>query len=284
MKTSRIRNQSLACLVCILFPPCFAEAATVTNTVQGTSNPWLAGMVNGASASCGDAAPAQSPSQVVGLPIIPGDLINFRADGGVGLGPGYPLAAPDGDPSFPIRLPGHDVGAENGLPDCRAPYDSLIGVFLGSGTPDVSPAPAALDFSTQLKQDYVTLKPGLKQVFFIGDGLTSNGTLQQVIVPAGATRLFLGTMDGCGWNNNPGSFTVAVTENNPPSYLTIDLYPGITIQGTVGSTNRIEFVSDVGATNWTVLTNLVLPSSPFLFIDAQVPLSIRRFYRTVELP
>ncbi len=57
------------------------------------------------------------------------------------------------------------------------------------------------------------LSPFLKQVFFIGDGLTGNGTgaAQQFIVPAGATRLFLGPADGTGWVNNSGAFTVQVS-------------------------------------------------------------------------
>ena len=57
---------------------------------------------------------------------------------------------------------------------------------------------------------YLTLSPELKQVFFIGDGLNGNGLAQSVVVPQGATRLFLGTMDSVEWNNNVGSFTVQV--------------------------------------------------------------------------
>jgi hypothetical protein len=54
----------------------------------------------------------------------------------------------------------------------------------------------------------------LNQVFFIGDGLTGNGTgtVQQFVIPAGATRLYLGSADGAGANyNNSGSFSVSVT-------------------------------------------------------------------------
>jgi hypothetical protein len=35
---------------------------------------------------------------------------------------------------------------------------------------------------------------------------------QQVVVPEGATRFFLGTMDGFGWFNNEGQFDVQVTD------------------------------------------------------------------------
>jgi hypothetical protein len=44
----------------------------------------------------------------------------------------------------------------------------------------------------------------------MGDGLTSGGLTQSVVVPAGATRLFLGTMDVFGWSNNTGEFQVTI--------------------------------------------------------------------------
>src|SRR5262249_44126196 len=80
--------------------------------------------------------------------------------------------------------------------------------------PDLTPAPATLDFSSTNNVpggvDYTTLAPALKQVFFIGDGQTSGGQKQRVIVPAGATRLYLGTMDGFEWTNNHGNLTIQV--------------------------------------------------------------------------
>src|SRR6185369_4694236 len=74
-----------------------------------------------------------------------------------------------------------------------------------------SPTPAPLDFANPSQQNYTKLAPALKQIFFIGNGLTSDGTVQKVVVPDGTTRLFLGTLDGYGWHNNVGSFTVVVT-------------------------------------------------------------------------
>jgi hypothetical protein len=37
------------------------------------------------------------------------------------------------------------------------------------------------------------------------------GSSGNTIVPSGVTQLYLGTMDGFGWFNNIGSFTVDVT-------------------------------------------------------------------------
>ena len=61
--------------------------------------------------------------------------------------------------------------------------------------------------------NYLSLAPQLQQLFVIGDGKTSWGQVQQVIVPAGATRFVLATMDGFGWFNNTGKFNVQVTES-----------------------------------------------------------------------
>jgi hypothetical protein len=52
--------------------------------------------------------------------------------------------------------------------------------------------------------------------FFIGDGRRNDfTTLQYYVVPAGATRLFLGTMDGYDWINNVGILDVEVTASVP---------------------------------------------------------------------
>jgi hypothetical protein len=56
-----------------------------------------------------------------------------------------------------------------------------------------------LDFSTSNSRNFTQLSPKLKQVFFIGDGVNDNGQLQDFVVPAGATRFYLGIMDEKGW-------------------------------------------------------------------------------------
>lgn len=177
--------------------------------VPGTSDPWLAGMPDGSTASSGDVAPAQSPAQVTGIPAVPGALWLFEATGGVNSGPGVPLSPPDGDAGI---IAAHNNGVENGISSLTAPYHCLVGIFLDDGRPDLTAAPASLDFSTAVSRDYSTLRPELKQPFFIGDGVTSTGQRQGVVVSEGATRLFLGTMDGGGWYNNEGSFSVAVSK------------------------------------------------------------------------
>jgi hypothetical protein len=84
-------------------------------------------------------------------------------------------------------------------------------VFLDNDRPDLSPPTTTLNFES-IGLNFISLSPELKQVFFIGDGLTGtgDGAIQDFEIPAGATRLFLGTMDGYGWYNNIGSFEVEV--------------------------------------------------------------------------
>lgn len=188
-------------------PP--AGAQTTNVTVAGTSDIWLAGMPDGSMASFVDVAPFQSPVLVTGIPILPGNYITFAASGMTSNG-GFPLFGPEGD-TDPFSITNHWSGAENGMSDILSPIDALIGVFLGPGIPTLLPPPGSLDFSTDTDRDFASLSPELQQVFFIGDGLTSLSAVQKFYVPAGATRLFLGTMDGFDWGNNPGSFNVDAT-------------------------------------------------------------------------
>jgi hypothetical protein len=192
-------------------------AASVTVTVSGKSDMWLAGMPNGSTASTIDSAPTHSPA-LVPLPLVPGITLTTRSTGWVNNMSASSGYTPDGNASW---FTGHNAGAEHGISTVvRAPMNALMGVFLGSGRPDTSGAPAALDFSTANSRDYLSLTPGLKQVFFIGDGLTSGGAAQHIVVPDGATRLYLGTMDSYGWADNSGSFSVTVgTSTLPDSFI-----------------------------------------------------------------
>ena len=195
-----------------------AGAGAVTLTVSATANPWLAGMPAGSTAFDLDVAPANSPAPVVGLPLNFGNVLRFSATGltdHCDEGGRCGLAGPEGDPNEDTAY--HWAGAENGMANVLAPVDSLIGVFLDAAQPSLSPAPGFLDFSTLASRDFASLSPLLKQPFFVGDGFQNDGTtVQSFFVPSGATRLFLGTMDGFGWYNNTGSLTVTVTEAPAP--------------------------------------------------------------------
>ena len=64
-----------------------------------------------------------------------------------------------------------------------------------------------------------------------------------------------------------------------PVIDSIVMVPRLTIRGEVGSTNLIEYSTDLNPTNWLVLTNLVLTESPYWFVDVTAPPALRRFYR-----
>ncbi len=66
------------------------------------------------------------------------------------------------------------------------------------------------------------------------------------------------------------------------SQLTLRTYAGITVTGIVGRAYRIES-STLANTNWFPETVLVLPSSPYLWIDT-TPFGTRKFYRAFLLP
>jgi hypothetical protein len=111
----------------------------------------------------------------------------------------------------------------------------LAGVFLTDDEP-TAPAPASLDFSsTAIGRSFSELSPQLQQTFYIGDGLTGEGTgtAQTFWVPDGATRLFLGIVDGAYfvggpnyYDNNAGSFSAsfevtAVPEIDPTGLASV---------------------------------------------------------------
>lgn len=190
----------------------FAQVV-VQVTIPGHADPWLAGMPDGAGASCCyngcccDESPFQSPVQVPDLCLITGTMLSFLVTGTTAQDPAYPLLPPDGGSVWV-----HEDHDDNGIAGLAAPISSCLGVFLADQQPDQTPPPDALDFTSPASVNYLTLAPTLKQVFFIGDGLTETGVVQQVVVPTGATRLYLGTMDSCQWSNNIGQFDVIVTD------------------------------------------------------------------------
>jgi len=185
---------------------------SVEVSVPGPTNLWLAGLPDGSTASVLDSAPAQSPTLMNGLAVIPGQALRFSATGGVSNGVSE-SSSPEGRNDF-VQ---HGSGAENGIANVMAPLNSLIAVFLGDESPAGQPTPAGLDFRTTSFNvpngvNYGEIAPGLRQPFFIGDGLGPDGTPQQVRVPQGATRLFFAAMDSNAAFNNSGDFAVKVSD------------------------------------------------------------------------
>ncbi len=113
----------------------------------------------------------------------------------------------------------------------------LSGVFLGDSEP-VDPAPARLDFTNN--DSFDSLSPEIGQTFFIGDGLTGDGSgaTQRYFVPAGATRLFLGFHDrgpGAGlpgyYGDNSGTLVVDVSQLQVPEPASLVVWSFLGVVG-----------------------------------------------------
>ena len=115
------------------------------------------------------------------------------------------------------------------------------------------------------------------------------GTQLVVVVPAGLPPGSVQvTVSSLGQTGTPGGFTVP---GPATSRLDIKLVPvtvmasGLDVYGTVGRSYRIEYVTDLhnNSNNWLPLTNLVLPASPYRWIDPGSINQPKRFYRSVLL-
>ena len=95
------------------------------------------------------------------------------------------------------------------------------------------------------------------------------------------------TTDAGGYHaviSNPlGTVTSRVAELTV-AFLDIGCFAGIKVLGIPGRTYRIEASPAVGTPNWQTLTNLVLPASPYIWIDYESPSQPTRLYRAAELP
>ena len=182
-------------------------------TVPGSANPNLAGRANLYACCSGDAVPGQAPPFIT---VSAGAFLTFAVTGSSSfLGDPTPQNNPDG--IWNVSLVNYGDGISAPL---NVRFNALLGVFLGASDPTGTMTPAQLDFATGL--NFASLAPGIGQIFFIGDGLTSDSNLGQFdgmaqifSVPDGATRLFFGSGDGFGWNNNSGSFAVEATSSGP---------------------------------------------------------------------
>jgi hypothetical protein len=150
------------------------------------------------------------------MDVTPGTVITFTdVTGGTSHDPQMGNTdGPDGESSPWTHMQdspdGNHNGEENNIQTLTSPLDSLVGVFLNNNVPTANTAPSVSnDYTTQ---NDTTIQ--LQEPFYIGDGTpySNPNVTAQFVVPQGATRLFLGTMDGYQWNNNGGSYSVTITQ------------------------------------------------------------------------
>jgi hypothetical protein len=106
----------------------------------------------------------------------------------------------------------HLAGPQNGMSDAWVPINALVGVFGTDSAPDPLATPTLLDYRSGGNvvggTGVSSQSPLLQQVFFLGDGRDALGNPQTIVVPDGATRLYLGVADGWDWANNRDGYDV----------------------------------------------------------------------------
>jgi hypothetical protein len=181
------------------------------------AHPWQYDIAGPVGEKAADGEPYESPTQS-SISLVQGALIEVSNVSGSGnIQPGDTYGNAQGEENGVVNTPSdnwnHSTGyEEHGIADVTMPEDAVMAVFLGSSLPDDSAAPGSLDFSTSASRNYTSLSPLVKQPFYVGTGQTSSGNQQMIVVPNGATRLFLGMMDNMEWSNNSGGYNVTITQ------------------------------------------------------------------------
>lgn len=213
-----------------------AYAAVIDVSVDGSDAIFLAGRTDLAIPPANQAWPGgmirhvgATPEEILEtlpptIAVSAGDIIRALdpAVGGISFfnGFGGTVFGPEGGAGGQTNLSGFG-GISGFLSDGQGP---LVGVFLDNNIPNGA-TPAGLNFTGGgLGTDFLMLTPGLGQVFFIGDGVTSGGMFHQFTAPTGATRLALGIVDGFSfvgapgfYDDNDGSYRIRIGINELPT-------------------------------------------------------------------
>lgn len=198
---------------------CLCQAASAQVDVPGTANIYGAGHL--VPPDPGGGGGGVLPTFIALAPAANRTVRFTSVSGDVDYGPCCPPNGADGvEGSGIVAAPLWDGLAGTDF-STRARF--LVGVFLDDTEP-TDPAPERIVFADGA---FTELAPGLRQIFFVGDGLTGTGAgdLQTFHVPDGATRLFLGYQDRYstspnvpGWyGDNSGSISVTVEQAGDPT-------------------------------------------------------------------
>ena len=90
-----------------------------------------------------------------------------------------------------------------------------------------------------------------------------------------------------GGNNGSDYFTsyaktILLTLPTSGPKLSVALYAGLTIEGKVGTAYNIQSAASPESPQWTTITNITLPQSPYLWFDLSSAGVPKRFYQAVE--
>jgi hypothetical protein len=223
---------SVLFLVLTVFGATNAHGDSITVVVPGTASIWLAEKPDGStfwgSYPQPDVAPTNSPVELDLAGFSPRTFLSFVVSGATSRNPdpvAYPPVGGDGETPGTGPNARWDVHQYDALVDqttvsaIAGPFSALVGVFIDSTQP-LTTRPLTLDFGSESSRSFLTLDPMLRQVFFIGDGLTNvgSGDLQQFLIPDGANKLYLGILDVPNYNN-VGSLQVSISAVPEPSTM-----------------------------------------------------------------
>ncbi len=129
-----------------------------------------------------------------------GRTFTFAADGMAGWN-GSLYNGPDGG-NFSAST---NISAVDPISGYSGPLSGmLVGVFIEGGDISGLTAPGDMLYGSLADYDLTSYSPGIRQVFFIGDGMTTTSVVQNFAVPDSASALVLGIADAFGFNGPPG--------------------------------------------------------------------------------
>lgn len=108
------------------------------------------------------------------------------------------------------------------------------------------------------------------------------GATAKAFIAGGSVVSILVLSAGSGYTSIP---TVTVDAPLAAFYMEkIQMIPLLTVRGVPGVYSQIQYSENLdSATNWMALTNLVLPSDPYFFVDTQATSAGQRFYRILPV-
>jgi len=70
---------------------------------------------------------------------------------------------------------------------------------------------------------------------------------------------------------------------NPAFNVSIKMFAGVILNNVqIGSNYLIQAPGNLASSNWTTLTNVTLPTNPYIYIDYSSPTNDQQFYRALS--
>jgi hypothetical protein len=164
-------------------------------------------------------------------------------------------------------------------------YTNQIYMMVVNGLTD--PTGSAADCLQEIRLDFSGLSGAMTNLVML-DPVT--GQLQTNGLPPVSSKrrltLNLNGGDAVLFKFNTGAPFVGF-ETAAPARLNLSVQtntPVISIEGTTGAHYQLQGAPALRGSNWTILTNLLLPSSPCSYFDTAASNASKRFYRAVETP